>query len=290
MVASIYNDWVWFVVSHTEVLSFFSAPVQNFHSFEMFSRIKSPIFLLKSVVCWIHSVCVWGKHVTETDKFLPNICPLFLPYQILFRPAMCPNLKLNLPSPVSSPDKSWGESCKVSGMTSGRAILDGVHLAAVNRLVSPLFLSRMRCWSWSSHCSAISGPVWRSKPHTEDHRWQDRRKLGPLWYCRTPIVDPICLSLSFLLCEKIKSVIYLKHHLVTFSISYNWMQPTLTQISSVSVTRLCSAVCSEGAVREASICKDMVNATGALAIVLCCSPLSDASLISICQHLWLFAR
>lgn len=95
------------------------------------------------------------------------------------------------------------------------------------------------------------------------------------------MLDLACLPLGFLLYEKAKSLIYLNHYLVTFSVTCNLTQPTLTQISSGPfIMRLYSVICSEGVVTEAAVCDGVSDAAGCRPSVLTIS--LHASPISIC--------
>ena len=102
------------------------------------------------------------------------------------------------------------------------------------------------------------------------------------------MLDLVGLPLNFLFHEKTKPIISLSHYLVTFSVTSNWMQPTLTQIPSVSfIVSLCSVICLE----ETMVYDDMADAAGApnvtsLGSAFLCTPAWFPS----GQHLWLCLR
>lgn len=135
----------------------------------------------------------------------------------------------------------------------------------LGRLFLSWFLPRpwTGCWGWRCHLAAISWPTWGSKPQSEDGWWQDRGGCISDGILGAAMLDLVSSPLNFLLHEKTKLPIYLNHYWVMFSLICNWMQPTLTQISSVSfIISLCPVICSEGVNVEAVFYDDTTDTAG----------------------------
>lgn len=259
----------------------------------MFWLATNTCFSLRLLICQHQSLRIVGNLLWQKPLISYPTTVLYAftnRTPIWFRAVICPYLKLNLHLPVFFTDKRILTNEMQDGWDFWESCFKWSSLswhAAFGLCSSPD--------SWLDHGQGAEAGADILQPladQREDRsltvKMADGRTEGgciPDGTVGATMLDLVGLPLNFLFYEKTKPIISLSHYWVTFAVTSNWMQPTLTQIPSVSfIVSLCSVLCLE----ETMVYDDTADAAGASHVTSLCSAFlcTPAWFPPSGQHLW----